>query len=170
MNTAVVFFAGVIPAFYAGFRYCDHLHRKGRTMTEPTPTKSHLSRLVDWLAEGNRLVGIVIVALIFAFLSGVYAFTADSAGRGRDDDNLECLNAYVTEIGLTQAPRTLASKAMNDARRDWDRGYSKAKGATELNKDQLKQRYLTYYEAYETVAAQNPPVPTILQFCRERAE
>lgn len=165
-SSAMVFFGGAPVMFGLGY-VLGGMNERKKAMNGESRKKGPFGRSIDWLAEGNRIVGLVVVALLIGIMSGVLTYTNGQTGRSRDDRNLQCLNAYVTEIGATQAPRALANKAMNDARRDWDRGYSTDKGATKLNKAELKQRYLTLYEAYDEVTAANPPVPTLLKFCHD---
>ena len=160
MNPTYVFFALLGPVFALGW-WLGGLYEKRKRMYAQPP----IDRLFGWFAHGNRLVGLVVCSMVFAVVAGLYTFQADVDGESRDEKFVNCLTAYIDDLGQQAKPRSLAFQEMTDAQRDWNRGHSDK--YPQMNADELKARYLALYDAYAKVTKDNPPPQPINKYCKE---
>lgn len=164
LDVLLFFTTWVGPAFTLGavcgwFLHVLHIHRyRGYPMVRQTRTEKvrPLDAFGGWFAQGHRLVAFVVIIGLIA--TGAFAYTVFTGKQSssRDERNFSCLVAFVSETNRAQAPRTVASTKASDARRDWDRGYSRDQGAENLSKDQLFDRYQRLYDEYVRVRDLNP--------------
>lgn len=126
--------------------------------------KRPFATLLEWLAVGNRLIGLVVVTTLLALGAVGYTFSADQQSEDRTDDVVSCIARYIGELTEASAPRTLASIAATDARFNWDVGTDPLHPT--WSKERLKAEYVRLYKHYQDVTAKNPPVPEFnLAFC-----
>lgn len=153
--TAVVFFAGFIPALLLGW-VGGTLTERHKRMTEPKSRR---------ITRDNLLIGIVVTALVLAVIAAVYAYNGKTGGETRDEQNFECLARFVSTGQENSKPATLANRAQLSALRDAMRGYSEDPEAQGLSPEQLKNRWLTLFKVYEN--SQTQPLPDLVKFCSE---
>lgn len=169
MNALGAFIVTAPIAFALGW-FARDLHDKHlRGLTMDTATKTRITRLLDWLGHPRKLTVLVVVTAVAVLGSIAYTTISKNASDRRADDAKDditaCVQRYVRTLSAANLPRTAASVAASDARRDWDRGFSDSKDAKGLTKDELKDRYLTLYANYVKVRAGNPLPEFSRAFC-----
>lgn len=134
-----------------------------------TDNNDSSSTLLDWFAQGNRLIGLVVATTVLAVAALGYTYSADQQSEDRTDDVVSCIARYIAELTEASAPRTLASIAANDARFNWDAGTNPQHPT--WSKERLKAEYVRLYKHYQDVTAKNPPVPEFnLIFCEGQTD
>lgn len=175
MAALVVFLLTAPSSFAAGWVLRGHCNRtKGKLMNATTGVRlrARIGQIVDWLADARKLVALAVIVGMLSAGGIVYTWATDRSSdrqtEARIADSIagvvSCVATYVRDTSEQQAPRTAASVAANDARRDWDAGHSdEVPGLTEA---QLKERYLRLYAVYVAVRGDNPPLPAFsLSYC-----
>lgn len=154
--TLVVWLLGFFPALALGWAGGTYIERNKRVTESPKR---------DLLSRENIAVSLTVAALVIAIVASLFAYDGKTGGEDRDERNFACLANYVETGQKNSAPATIANREQSAAWRDYQQGYSVEDDAKNLNREQLKARWLTLYKVYEEV--QTPPLPDLREFCEE---